>query len=122
MFSRKKWEYMVIKSGQGEIEEIDELVKEGNIERIDEYKYLGWWFSEANNIRRQRNNIKSRRGYMVRDIKKMEDKIRVGRHNGRIQKMLYEKVVLSTITYNMESTTNMTHKKWGTWKWYKAKC
>ena len=36
----------------------------------------------------------------------MGDKIRVGRHDGRIQKMLYEKVVLPTITYNMESTTN----------------
>ena len=34
------------------------------------------------------------------------DKIRVGRHDGRIQKMLYEKVVLRTITYKLESTTN----------------
>ena len=32
--------------------------------------------------------------------------LQVGRHDGRIQKMLYEKVVLPTITYNMESTTN----------------
>ena len=43
---------------------------------------------------------------MVREIKIMEDKTRVGRHDGRIQKMLYEKVVLPTITDNMESTTN----------------
>ena len=42
---------MVIKSGKGKIEEIKESVKEGIIERIDEYKYLGWWFSEASNIR-----------------------------------------------------------------------
>ena len=41
----------------------------------------------------------------------MGDKIRVGRHDGRIQKLLYEKVVLPTITYNMESTTNMTNKE-----------
>ena len=82
-------------------------MKEGIIERIDEYKYLGWWFSEENNIRR----IKSRSGYMVREIKIMGDKTRVKRHDGRIQKMLYEKVVLPTITYNMESTTNMTNKE-----------
>ena len=43
----------------------------------------------------------------------MGDKTRVGRHDGRIQKMLYEKVVLPTITYNMESTTNMTNKNGG---------
>ena len=45
------------------------------------------------------------------EIKNMGDKIRVGRHDGIIQKMLYEKVVLPTITYNMESTTNMTNKE-----------
>ena len=41
----------------------------------------------------------------------MGDKIRVGRHDGRIQKMLYEKVVLQTMTYNMESTTHMINKE-----------
>ena len=41
----------------------------------------------------------------------MGDKIRVGRHDGKIQKMLYEKVVMPTITYNMESITNMTNKE-----------
>ena len=102
---------MVIKSGKGKIEEIKESVKEGIIERTDEYKYLGWWFSEANNIRRQLHEIKSRSGYMIRERQIMGDKIRVGRHDGRIQKMLYEKVVLPTITYNMESTTNMTNKE-----------
>ena len=101
---------MVIKSGKGKIEEIKESVKEGIIERLDEYKYLGWWFSEASNIRRQIHEIKSRSGYIVIKIKIMGDKTRVGRHDGRIQKMLYEKVVLPTITYNMESTTNMTKK------------
>ena len=102
---------MVIKSGKGKIEEIKESVKEGFIERIYEYKYLGWWFSEANNIRRQLHEIKIRSDYMIREIKIMEDKTRVGRHDGRIQKMLYEKVILPTITYNMESTTNMTNKE-----------
>ena len=102
---------MVIKSGKGNIKEIKESVKEGIIERIDEYKYLGWWLSEANNIRRQLHEIKSRSGYMVREIKIMGDKTRFGRHDGRIKKMLYEKVVLPTITYNMEFTTNMTNKE-----------
>ena len=50
-------------------------MKEGIFERTDGYKYLGWWFSEANNIRRQIHEIKSRSGYMVREIKIMADKI-----------------------------------------------
>ena len=36
--------------------------------------------------------------------------------------MLSEKVVLPTITYNMESTTNITNKKYRKLKLYKAKC
>ena len=43
----------------------------------------------------------------------MGNKIRVGRHDGRIQKMLYEKVVPSTIAYTMESTTNINKQRNG---------
>ena len=86
-------------------------MKEGITERSDEFKYLGWWFSEANNIRRQLHEIKIRSGYMVSEIQLMEDKIRVGRHDGIIQKMVYDKVVLPTITYNMETTTNKPNKE-----------
>ena len=48
---------------------------------------------------------------MVRAIKIMGDKTRIGRHDGRIQRMLYEKVVLLRITYTMESTTYKRHTK-----------
>ena len=41
---------MVLKSGNGTIVEIKESVKDGIMERTDEYKYLGWWFSEVNNM------------------------------------------------------------------------
>ena len=43
---------------------------------------------------------------MVEEIEIMGDKIRVGRHDGRIHQMLYGNVLLPEITYNMESTTN----------------
>ena len=85
-FSRKKSKYMVIKSEKGKIKEIQERISErGIIKRTDEFKYLGWWFREANNIRRQLHEIKRRRGYMVRELNIMGDNIRVGRHDGRIQ-------------------------------------
>ena len=40
---------------------------------------------------------------MLGEIIIMGDKIRVGRHDGIMQKMLYERVVIQTITYNMET-------------------
>ena len=69
---------------------VDDIIGigEGIIERIDEYKYLGWWFSETYNKRGQLHEIKSISGFMVREIKIMGDKIRVGRHDGRIHKIL----------------------------------
>ena len=66
---------MVIKSGKAKIEEIKESVKEGIIKRTDQYTYLGWCFSEANNMKRQLHEIKSRSGYMVREINIMGDKL-----------------------------------------------
>ena len=53
-------------------------MKEGIIERTDEYKYLGWWFSNAENRIRQLHEIKSKSGYMVqRNKNNGGDKIRV---------------------------------------------
>ena len=66
---------MGIKSGKGKIVEIKRISEREIIERTDEYKYLGWWFNEANNIRKQLHEIKTRIGYMVREIKIMGDKI-----------------------------------------------
>ena len=57
---------------------------------------------------------------MIRKI--MGDKIRAVRHDGRIQKMLYEKDVLPTITYNMEITTNMTNKEMDEMEMTQVKC
>ena len=48
---------------------------------------------------------------MIREISIMRDSIRVGWHNGRIQKMICEKALLSTISHNMEITRNMTNKE-----------
>ena len=53
-FREKKIEIYGNKKWKGKIEEIKESVKDGIIERIDEYKYLGWWFSEANSYTKLR--------------------------------------------------------------------
>ena len=50
---------------------------------------------------------------MVREIKIMGEKIRVGRHDGRIQKMLNKNVGQPTITYNMETTTKHDKRRNG---------
>ena len=40
---------MIINSGREKLKNIQEQIKEGEIERTEEYKYLGTWFTESNN-------------------------------------------------------------------------
>lgn len=99
---------MIINSGRGEGHKIYQSIKEGEIERTNEYKYLGWWFNQENTAQRQLKEIESKIDYMVKEIKSTGGKKKVGKHDGRIQGMLYEKVAVPTLTYNMETATNMT--------------
>ena len=49
-YGLKKTKYMVIKTGKGYEEEINERVKEGTVGRTDEYKWLGLLLSEEGNL------------------------------------------------------------------------
>ena len=44
----------MIKTGR---DKMNECVKDWEIERTNEYKYLGWWFNEKNNADRQMEEL-----------------------------------------------------------------
>ncbi len=111
-FSRKKSKYMVVNSGKEKLQIIQESIKEGMIERTTEYKYLGWWFNEENSAKTQLIELESKLDYMIREIKISGSKQRVGGQDARVQRMLYDKVIVPTLTYNMETNTNMTSKEY----------
>ena len=37
---------MVINTGHDKLKSVNESINDGEIEKTDEYKYLGWWFNE----------------------------------------------------------------------------
>ena len=39
----------MINTGREKMNVVNERVNDGEIERTNEYKYLGWWFNEKNN-------------------------------------------------------------------------
>ena len=86
-------------------------VKDGMIEMIHEYKYLGIWFTQDNKLYKQLDENKSRMMIMIRNIRKIASSDSVGRKSAEVQRMLYESIVIPAITYNLEVITNLSAKE-----------
>ena len=100
-FSKKTSKHMLIKSGKDKEEKVDEIIQYGEIEKTEEYKYLGNWINERNNVMRQIEERKSKLEYMISEVKHAGNKELVGNNDARVQK-LYEKIIIPTLTYNLE--------------------
>ena len=48
-YGLKKTKYMVVNTGRGEKETIEEKVKAGYVTECDEYKYVGLWLNQEGN-------------------------------------------------------------------------
>ena len=86
---------------------VNESINAGEIEKNDEYEYLAWWFNEKNSGERQVTELESKLDYMVRGIQIAGSWNRVGQADAQIQLMLYKKIVVPTLLYNMETASNM---------------
>ena len=106
-FSKKKSKYMMINTGRDKTKEVNECVNDGVVDRAREYKYLGWWFNEKNNADRQMDELESKVDYMIREIQVAGHRRRVGTCDAEIQLMLYRKIIVPTLTYNMETASNL---------------
>ena len=101
-FNRNKSKYMVINTGKGKEQEIHERVKDGQIEEVHEYKYLGMWITKDNKMDKLITENKSRMLFMMKDIKDMGSESKVGKRDSEIQRLLYETTVLPMMLYNIE--------------------
>lgn len=110
-FNRTKSKYMVINTGRETEVAVNESVKDGVIEKIDEYKYLGVWMTEDNKILRQIEVNKARLQVMIKDIQRIGSINMVGSKNTEIRQLLYESVVLPTILYNVEVMGKLSRKE-----------
>ena len=111
-FSKKKSKYMVIKKGKDKKQEVQASINEGVVEETREYKYLGMWFTEDNNMYKHIKEVDCRIEYMVREIKNAGHANVVGAREAGVQRMLYEKVLIPTMTHNIELATNMSRREY----------
>ena len=70
------------------------------IEKTTEYKYLGMWFTEDNNMFKHIQEVEHKIEYMVKEIKRAGYESVVGSKEAMVQSMLYEIIV-----YGMPQST-----------------
>ena len=112
----------MINTGREKMNVVNERVNDGEIERTNEYKYLGWWFNEKNNADRQMEELESKLDYMVREVLSTGSWNKVGTCDAQIQLMLYKRVIVPTLTYNMETASNFRENDFKRLEKMQGKC
>ena len=70
------------------------------------------WFTEDNNMYKHIQEVECRIEYMVREIKNAGHADVVGAREAMVQRMLDEKVLIPTMTHNIELATNMSRREY----------
>ena len=70
------------------------------------------WFTEDNNMFKHIQEVEHKIEYMVKEIKRAGHESVVGSKEAMVQSMLYEKIIVPTLTHNMELTTNMSSREY----------
>ena len=112
-FNPNKSKYMVISTGSGQTEQVEDSFQERPIEETNEYKYLGFWIIQKHTVIRQiEANKKAKLVPMIMEIQHIGNDNKVGAMNAQIQKLLYETTVIPAVIYNMEVMTNVSKKEY----------
>ena len=106
-FNVTKSNYMVMNTGKDIEIKITEEVKNGQLQKVKEYKYLGVWINEGNNFVTNIRKIKEKIPFMIATIKKFANNNTIGKYTIISRLKLYELVIIPTITYNIEAWTDL---------------
>ena len=107
-YGLKKTKYMVMKTGREKEESIEERVKEGKVEKVDEYKYVGVMLSEEGDLLHHLDyKLKKMKG-QVAEMKSMASFYNLGPLFVAVRLQLYEACIVMSILYNIEGWTNLS--------------
>ena len=70
------------------------------------------WFTKDNNMYKHTQEVDCRIEYMVREIKNAGHADVLGAREASVQRMLYEKLLIPTMTHNIELATNMNRREY----------
>ena len=112
----KLWEFSVEKSkwmcidkskNKREKENINVEVRQGKLEKIDLYKYLGNIVNELGNMDDQLKFMEEKLPGILREGRKMCCSSRIGKFEMEGKKLIYEVLAVAAVFYNIEVWTNL---------------
>ena len=110
-YGLKKTKYMVMKTGREEEEIIEENVKEGTVQKTNQYEYLGFFLDENANctyhIKKKGENVK---GQIVA-LKSIASYCNVGAMFISVRLQLYELCTIHSLLYGIEAWNKQTKKE-----------
>ena len=83
-------------------------IKRGEIQRSQEYMYLGEWYTEKYNHQKSLTEKRSKINIMIKKVKEYGNKYVVGDLALQVRFQLYERVVIPTLFTNIETWSTMS--------------
>ena len=107
-YGLKKTNYMIIRTGKEKDEIIVESVKNGVVQEVTEYKYLGLWINKEGNLmlhlEKKRDQIKGQTSALM----SLASYHNVGPVYVKMRLKLYELCLVHSILYNLEGWNKLT--------------
>ena len=109
-WSLEKSNWMGMKTGREKIQEVNAMVKSGKIKQCEVYKLLGNWLNSAGNMDKQLEEMEKKVPAYKRDCNNIAAQSRIGKMELEAKLVIYEKVVKTSLFYNLEAWSNIREK------------
>ena len=93
---------MTIRTGREKQEQIEEEVKEGKIDEVATYSYLGIMLNKEGNLKEHIKETESKASRIIREINGISSKQNVGQEDVRVKIKLFETCLIPAILYGFE--------------------
>ena len=108
METLKKFEYgltktkiMIVRTGKGEVEQIQERVKQGTVLETDKYKYLGMVINTEGNLKDHIQEMWQKSNKILLQINAIGAKSQVGTEEIRVKLKLFELCLMPAILHGL---------------------
>ena len=105
-FGTKKTNYMAINTGRDKEVRLELKVKQGVIKKVPEYQCLGLLYHESGTVENHLKSITNKGISMLKDGARIGHPYNVGEMSTSVQLFLFEKVIINSITHNLEAVNH----------------
>ena len=103
-----KTNIVVIKTGKGITEKIEEEVRAGKVNETDKVRYLGMVINSEGNLKDHIQQIETKTNNISKEIKAIESKSQVGSKEMKVKIKLFETCLMSAIIHGLEVWRRIT--------------